>query len=64
MLVSIIESCYREWNINGLDSISDQVKRINILCDQFDKATLLTIISKKYANSLTTTPLCESEPLI
>ena len=42
MLVSIIESCYREWNRNGLDSISDQVKRINILCDQFDKATLLT----------------------
>ena len=42
MKKTIIGGCYREWNRNGLDSISDQVKRINILCDQFDKATLLT----------------------
>ena len=28
---TVIGGCYREWNRNGLDSIPDQVKRINIL---------------------------------
>ena len=39
MKITVIGGCYREWNSNGLDSILEKVKRINILKNQFDKAT-------------------------
>ena len=33
---------YREWSRDGCDSIPDQVKRIEVLTDQFDKASIIS----------------------
>ena len=38
MKKTVIGGYYREWNNNGLDSIPEQVKRMNILTTQIDKA--------------------------
>ena len=38
----VIGGFYREWTRDGKDSISDQLKRIGVLTEQFDKATKIS----------------------
>ena len=42
MKKTIIGGFYREWSRDGCDSIPEQVKRIEVLTDQFDKASIIS----------------------